>query len=160
MCMGALAACMFVFTEGTGSPGTGMGSDGCEPPCGCWGLNLGTLGEQHASLTSEPSLHSPSFFFFLNRVLYAQGWPWNHHTAEDYLEFLSLLCTLLQDVLPWPADAMPGVQPRAFYMMGKHPTTVPHPSAQSFFNPDLHYVAQAGQKLLVSILVLIRALTA
>ena len=30
--------------------------DGCEPPCGCWDLNLGSLEEQSVLLTAEPSL--------------------------------------------------------------------------------------------------------
>ena len=30
--------------------------DGCEPPCGCWDLNSGTLEEQSVLLTTEPSL--------------------------------------------------------------------------------------------------------
>ena len=29
--------------------------DGCEPPCGCWGLNSGPSEEQPALLTTEPS---------------------------------------------------------------------------------------------------------
>ena len=28
----------------------------CEPPCGCWELNSGSLEEQTVLLTSEPSL--------------------------------------------------------------------------------------------------------
>ena len=31
-------------------------TDGCEPPCGCWGLNSGPLEEQSVLLTTEPSL--------------------------------------------------------------------------------------------------------
>jgi hypothetical protein len=31
-------------------------TDGCEPPCGCWELNLGRLEEQSVLLTAEPSL--------------------------------------------------------------------------------------------------------
>jgi hypothetical protein len=31
-------------------------SDGCEPPCGCWGLNSGPSEEQSVLLTTEPSL--------------------------------------------------------------------------------------------------------
>ena len=31
-------------------------TDACEPPCGCWELNSGPLGEQPVLLTSEPSL--------------------------------------------------------------------------------------------------------
>jgi hypothetical protein len=38
--------------------------DGCEPPCGCWDLNLGPLEEQSALLTTEPS-HQPPFFSYL-----------------------------------------------------------------------------------------------
>ena len=30
--------------------------DGCEPPCGCWELNSGSLEEQSELLTTEPSL--------------------------------------------------------------------------------------------------------
>jgi hypothetical protein len=50
-------------------------TDGCEPPCGCWELNLGPLEEQLVLLTAEPSLqhhhhHSPSFFIlFLSYLL-------------------------------------------------------------------------------------------
>jgi hypothetical protein len=32
-------------------------TDGCEPPCGCWDLNLRPLEEQSVLLTAEPSLH-------------------------------------------------------------------------------------------------------
>jgi hypothetical protein len=35
--------------------------DGCEPPCGCWELNLGFLEEQPALLIAEPSLQPPSY---------------------------------------------------------------------------------------------------
>jgi hypothetical protein len=31
-------------------------TDGCEPPCGCWELNLGPLEEQTVLLTTETSL--------------------------------------------------------------------------------------------------------
>ena len=31
-------------------------TDGSEPPCACWDLNSGPLGEQSVLLTSEPSL--------------------------------------------------------------------------------------------------------
>ena len=31
-------------------------TDGCEPPCGCWELNLGPLEEQTVLLTTESSL--------------------------------------------------------------------------------------------------------
>jgi hypothetical protein len=44
--------------------------DGCEPPCGCWDLNLQPSEEQSALLTAEPSLQPPyhnsllKIFFF------------------------------------------------------------------------------------------------
>jgi hypothetical protein len=34
-------------------------TDGCEPPHGCWNLNLGPLEEQSVLLTAEPSLQPP-----------------------------------------------------------------------------------------------------
>jgi hypothetical protein len=48
------------------SPGyPGLVTDGCEPPCGCWDLNLGPLEEQLVLLTAEPSL-KPHFMTNLN----------------------------------------------------------------------------------------------
>jgi hypothetical protein len=40
-------------------------TDGCEPPCGCWELNLGLLEEQSVHLTTEPSLLLP---FLINII--------------------------------------------------------------------------------------------
>jgi hypothetical protein len=37
---------------------------GCEPPCGCWDLNLGPLEEQSVLLPAEPSLQ-PYLFIYL-----------------------------------------------------------------------------------------------
>lgn len=47
-----------VSSEGMRSSATGV-SDGCEPPCGCWGPNPGPLQEQQATLNHDP-LSSPS----------------------------------------------------------------------------------------------------
>ena len=52
------------------TPGEGPITDGCEPPCGCWELNLGPLEEQSVFLTTEPSLQ-PSFTFL--KILYVYG---------------------------------------------------------------------------------------
>lgn len=49
--------------EGVGPSGTGV-TDGYEPPCGCWELNLGPLEEQPVLVTIELS-HQP-FCFPLN----------------------------------------------------------------------------------------------
>jgi hypothetical protein len=35
---------------------SGLIRDGCEPPCGSWGLNSGPSEEQSVLLTAEPSL--------------------------------------------------------------------------------------------------------
>jgi hypothetical protein len=41
-------------------------TDGCEPPCGCWDLNSGSLEEQSMLLAAESSLQPiRSFFFFV-----------------------------------------------------------------------------------------------
>ena len=40
-------------------------TNGCEPPCGCWELNSGPLGEQSVLLTTEPPLQPQLRFFFL-----------------------------------------------------------------------------------------------
>jgi hypothetical protein len=40
---------------------SGLVTDGCEPPCGCWDLNSGPPEEQSVLLTTEQSLQ-PSFF--------------------------------------------------------------------------------------------------
>jgi hypothetical protein len=42
-------------------------TDGCEPPCKCWKLNLGLLEEQSVLLTPEPSLQ-PDNFSFMDEV--------------------------------------------------------------------------------------------
>jgi hypothetical protein len=40
-------------------------TDGCEPLCGCWGLNSGPLEEQSVLLTAEPSFQPlPSVLAF------------------------------------------------------------------------------------------------
>ena len=43
--------------KATEFPGTGV-TDGCEPTCGCWELNLGPLKEQPVLLSADPSLWS------------------------------------------------------------------------------------------------------
>jgi E3 ubiquitin-protein ligase NEDD4 len=45
--------------EGVRAPETGA-IHGCEPPCGCWELNLGHLEEMPVFLTAEPSLQLPN----------------------------------------------------------------------------------------------------
>jgi hypothetical protein len=44
-------------------------TDGCEPPCGCCGLNSGSLDEQSVLLTTEP-FFQPQLFLFLSFIYY------------------------------------------------------------------------------------------
>jgi hypothetical protein len=53
-------SCMWVHQKRALDPIT----DGCEPPCGCWGLNSGPL-EQSVLLTAESSLQPCSKFLML-----------------------------------------------------------------------------------------------
>ena len=43
-------------------------TDGCEPACGCWELNLGPLEEQLVLLTTDSSLQRVILFYI---VLYS-----------------------------------------------------------------------------------------
>jgi hypothetical protein len=43
-------------------------TDGCEPPCGCWELNSGSLEEQSVLLTAEPSLQPNTWL--LNLIIW------------------------------------------------------------------------------------------
>ena len=47
--------------EGVRFPGAGV-TDSCEPPCGCWELNLGPLEEQPVLIDAEQSLQPPDLF--------------------------------------------------------------------------------------------------
>ena len=45
-------------------------TDGCEPPCGCWGLNPGPLEEHPVFLSSETSLQNEKLIFKKSVFLY------------------------------------------------------------------------------------------
>jgi hypothetical protein len=60
-CVSVYKACAWWLwrpEESTGSPRTGV-TDGCELPCGCWGLNLGPSQEQWMLLTMSHFLRPP-----------------------------------------------------------------------------------------------------
>jgi hypothetical protein len=68
ICVGILDSCMSVHcvcawclqrTKEVGSPRTGI-RNGCEPPCGYWESNQGTLKEQPLTLTVNLSFQLPS----------------------------------------------------------------------------------------------------
>lgn len=56
------AWCPWGSEGGIRAPGTGV-TDGCEPPRGCWELDLGWLGEQQMLLTTESSLQPQTVIF-------------------------------------------------------------------------------------------------
>ena len=48
-------------------------TDGCEPPCGCWGWNSGPLEEQSVLLSTEPSLQPQNRMdLFPGLLIYSQ----------------------------------------------------------------------------------------
>jgi hypothetical protein len=63
-------------------------TDGCEPPCGCWELNLGPLEEQSVLLTAESSIQHllPPAFFILSILtqvpLSCLGRPWEAYAIK------------------------------------------------------------------------------
>jgi hypothetical protein len=58
--------------------------DGCEPPCGCWDLNLGPLEGQSALLTAEPS-HQSKNKSLKKKTKTTDNWHFNfqHHPQLD-----------------------------------------------------------------------------
>lgn len=52
--------------EGIRSSATKATKD-CKPPCWCYELNLGSLEEQPALLTTESSLSLPKSYFFIEK---------------------------------------------------------------------------------------------
>ena len=52
-------------------------TDGCEPPCSCWGLNSGPKEEQSVLLTAEPSLQPPWLVLIELRNT-EPNWTWWH----------------------------------------------------------------------------------
>ena len=53
---------LWTLEEDLGSPGTGV-TDGYEPLCGSWELNLGSLNEQPMLLTPETFFQPPLLTF-------------------------------------------------------------------------------------------------
>jgi hypothetical protein len=51
-----------VFSQTHQKRASDLITDGCKPPCGCWDLNSGPLGEQSVLLTTEPSLQPRNIF--------------------------------------------------------------------------------------------------
>jgi hypothetical protein len=56
------------LSSDTPEEGIDLITDGCEPPCGCWELNSGSLEEQSVLSTAEPSLQPPFLCFFFKET--------------------------------------------------------------------------------------------
>lgn len=57
--------------EGVWSPGTRV-TEGCEPSCGCWKLDLGSLGRAASAFNLSP-LSNPNIYYFKKITLYGGG---------------------------------------------------------------------------------------
>jgi hypothetical protein len=64
-------------------------TDGCEPPCGCWELNLGPLEEQSMFLTAEPQ-----------RLWFLSCWISSCHHSLTFTLACAFWCALMT-VAPW-----------------------------------------------------------
>jgi hypothetical protein len=72
-------------------------TDGCEPPCGCWELNSGPLGEQSVLLTAEPSLQ-PDIYILKTRMgsrannqrggVYRLSWNYSNEGTGEIAQWL------------------------------------------------------------------------
>ena len=79
-------------------------TDGCEPPCGCWGLNSGPLEEQPVLLTAESSLQPSAMILkpcctsvCLDLTIFSDSillYTWIHSVAQAGLE-LTEICVCL-----------------------------------------------------------------
>jgi hypothetical protein len=50
--------------------------DGCEPPCGCWEVNSGSLEEQSVLFTAELSLQPDVLISLIDMFVYGNGSIW------------------------------------------------------------------------------------
>jgi hypothetical protein len=66
-------------------------TDGCEPPCGCWDLNSGSLKEESVLLTTEPSLQPPPVNFFIASYKTSTYEPPMPVRTLDYVSFINAL---------------------------------------------------------------------
>jgi hypothetical protein len=60
LCIWVLCSCLQTHQKRASNPIT----DDCDPPCGCWKLNSGSLEEQSVLLPAEPSLQPMFYTFF------------------------------------------------------------------------------------------------
>lgn len=68
--------------KGIGSLVAGVTGE-CEPPCGCWGLNCGSL-QQQVLLTAHT--HTPDLI--LGRVVFALFWKESYYVVLATLELI------------------------------------------------------------------------
>jgi hypothetical protein len=61
---------------------SGLITNGCELPCGCWDLNSGPLEEQLVLLTTEPSLQ-PHNILLIEHITLKNNRGWRDVLAID-----------------------------------------------------------------------------
>lgn len=134
MCTVCICLCEPIRSTGTAI------KDSCEPPYGCWQLNLGPLEEQPIFLNTEPSLQ-PQL-----RIIY---------TTKDAFEILFYLCLPPEcrdchHMLLWLSNLI-------LVHSVSYSTDCPwcwHLALYIYFETGSYYLAQAGVELLVDRLAL------
>jgi hypothetical protein len=75
-------------------------TDGCEPPCGCWELNSGSLEEQSVLLTAEASLQPLGLYY--NYILFSLFFSLPKTSPYSSFKFMALISDNKSTVfLPW-----------------------------------------------------------
>lgn len=66
-------------------------TEGCEPPCACWRLDLGPLGEQLVLLTVDPSLRPLEISFLIKKKKKMSEIQLEHFIVKDFVHLFSSL---------------------------------------------------------------------
>jgi len=82
MCTSALTRYAWRREEGVRSQRTRV-KDSCEPPCGCWELNLGPLQRQLGTFNQWGFSPDPCLFVFWDRASCSPVWPQTWFLAND-----------------------------------------------------------------------------
>ena len=112
-------------------------TDGCEPPCGCWELNLGPLEEQSVLLTTEPSLQALESILFFSFLFFS-------FLFFSFLFFSFLFSFLSFPFLSFPFLSFPFLSFPFLFLKVVFRDRI---SLCSSGCPGTHFVDQAGLKL-------------
>ena len=120
LCMWAHCSCLQTHQKRASDPIT----DGCEPPCGCWELNSGPLGEQSVLLLDDPKTsvlkvgthgHSGGNernVWFQGKfccVLFSQwAWTWHLYCIQYtlYTAGTHVMCAMDPGLDPWISQGL------------------------------------------------------